>query len=112
MTNEELNHEVAVKVMGEDGIKNWAYRDPKHRTVFDFSPATDANHARDVEVEIARRGLGEKWLIKLAQICAESEKFSLERGLASPRWFDLKIVTASPADRCRAALKAVEEAQS
>jgi hypothetical protein len=91
MTNEELNKAVAEKVMGE-----------KPAIIYVKPYSTDANHVREVEAEIERRGLKEQWISALYVILGGDES-------TCDCW---DSITASPADRCKAALKAVEEGRS
>lgn len=72
-------------------------------TVFPFS--TDANRAREVEAEIARRGLSQQYVSHLVNLThlpmMEGSRLDM-----------FKLITATPVQRCRAAYRAVMEAGS
>lgn len=110
--HEELNFKVGVLVMNwslhamPGGCNQWWYAKDgtKLRAEHDFYPATDANHAREVEAEVERRGLGETYIHCLAR---EIDPFMTGRKMDLGTM--LKIRRATPEQCCRAALKAVQQ---
>ena len=70
--------------------------------------STDANRAREVEAEIERRGLVPEYIIALSRLFNFGDVYSwtdARMDVLTARLF--LFATATPAQRCRAALKAV-----
>lgn len=114
LTGRELDAAVAVEVMG------WVY-DPSEAIVIGPHYAapngethyickaysTDANAAREVEAEIERRGLVDRY-VKIMVDDIEPPLGLSKHFVNGLTWIGLfKLITATPEQRCRAAYRAV-----
>lgn len=119
MTPEQLNAAAAVEVMGwrkghSNTISNQfdCWREDNlggyltHKFT-DWSPATNANHAQELEVRVDELG-GHKWRLYISRLYQILEIYKIKN--ESQRYW--KYATASPSDRTKAALMAVQDQEA
>lgn len=110
----ELDAEVAEKVMG---WKRWIHangvavfwNDPKGTQRALRSYSSDYNAVRTMEDEIERRGLQAGYIEALASVTLDTPRQRQWEELLPCSAFAGRLLRASAADRCRAALLACQE---
>ncbi len=109
----DLDRGVAEMVLGLSVMWNglrWEIARYRQGNIYEFISSidpysTDANVVREVEAEIERRGLSGRYVTRLIyETHPDNSPMWIREG---PPVDTFKLITATPAQRCRAALKAV-----